>query len=77
MLVVLFIAALILVWLWHNRPELITGVFAAAGVSVTGLVAKMFSHWKEKVRTDMMLVLLSGTDDETLKNVVGVLTSKL
>lgn len=78
MLVVLFVAALVLIWMWQDRPQLITGVFAASGVSVTGIVATMFSHWKEKVRTDMLLALLGGTDDqETLKTVVSTLANKL
>jgi hypothetical protein len=77
MLVVLFVAALSLVWLWNDKPQLISAVFAASGVSITGIIATMFKHWKEKVRTDMLLALLSGTDDETLKTVVGTLASKL
>lgn len=78
MLVVLFIAALALVWVWRERPQLITGVFAATGISITGIIATMFSYWKEKVRTDMLLALLGGTEDtETLKNVIGTLVDRL
>jgi hypothetical protein len=78
MLVILFLAALGLVWMWRDKPQLITGVFAATGVSITGIIATMFSHWKEKVRSDMLLALLSGTDDvETLKAVIGALAAKL
>ena len=78
MILVLFVAALILVWLWRDRPQLITGVFAATGISTTGLIATMFSHWKEKVRIEMLLALLSGTDDvETIKTVISALVDKL
>jgi hypothetical protein len=78
MLVVLFVAALCLVWLWRDKPQLITTVFGATGISITGIIATMFSHWKEKVRTDMLLALLAGTDDlETLKTVIATLSEKL
>lgn len=78
MLVVLFIAALVLIWLWRSEPNLIAAVFGATGISVTGIIATLFSHWKEKSRVDMLLVLLSGIDDvETLKTVIGTLASGL
>ena len=78
MLVVLFVTALGLVWLWRDRAELITGVFGATGISVTGIISTMFSHWKEKVKTDMLLTLLTGIDDlETLRTIVGTLADKL
>src|SRR5215207_2820742 len=72
MLVVLFVAALVLVLLWRDRPQQISGVFAASGLSITGIVTMMFSNWKEKVRTDMLLALLSGSvDPDVLKTVIG------
>ena len=77
MLIVLFIAALFLVWLWRANPQLITAVFGATGLSLTGIIASMFSHWKEKVRIDLLLVLLTDTDDETIKTVIGKLIEAL
>jgi hypothetical protein len=77
MLIVLFVAALLLVWLWRDRPQLITAVFGATGLSLTGIIATMFSHWKEKVRTDMLIALLSGTDEETIKTVIAKLVEAI
>lgn len=78
MLIVLFGLSLFLIWMWRERTDLITGVFAVTGISITGIITTMFSQYKEKTRTDMLLVLLSGTDDaEILKTDIGILADRL
>jgi hypothetical protein len=54
-------------------PTFVKEVFAATGVSLTGLVLQMLKLWKEKVRSDMVLVLARSLSPQDIRGILEVL----
>ena len=73
MLLILFAGACVYVSRSLADPKNIAAVFAATGVSVMGVVAKMTSLWKEKVNSDLLLSLVGTLSPEETKKVVDSL----
>jgi hypothetical protein len=48
-------------------------VFAAVGVTVTGLIKQMTSLWRQKVAADTLLVLCPVADERQLRTIISEL----
>ena len=72
LLLLLFAGATILVLRSLNKPGQIAGIFGVTGVSFMGIVAQMVRLWKQKVNTDMMLVLAGNMRPQDFKAVVEI-----
>lgn len=59
-----------------DSPQRIAALFAALGISITGLMAQMVSLWKQKVIADAILVLSRNLDEPQLKPMLDGLLGK-
>ena len=57
MVAVIFIGACTVAVRYISDPGFMKEIFAATGISITGLALQMMKLWKEKVNSDMVLVL--------------------
>ena len=73
MLLAIFIGACVIAVKYMSNPGLVGGVFAATGISITGLVIQMMKLWKEKVNSDMVLVLARNLSPEGVRGILEVL----
>jgi len=71
------VAAAAITLKYIGSPDAIKAIFGVLGISVSGLLALLASLWREKVRADMLLVLVRNVDEEQLRKVIDVLMSKL
>lgn len=76
MLVLLFVAAFIIVIIYLNHPDVIKTIFAVVGLSFTGLIKQMLALWREKVHSDMVLVLARKLNTEDLRALINILLEK-
>jgi hypothetical protein len=76
-LIVLFLGACLLVMFSLNQPKRIVGVLSATGLSFFGIVGKMLALWKEKVRCDLLLVLISNIKANDLKPIMEIVARAL
>jgi multisubunit Na+/H+ antiporter MnhF subunit len=72
LLLVLFAGAFVLVVRSLDKPAEIAGIFGATGISLLGIVTQMARLWRQKVNTDMMLVLASNMRPADFKAVVEI-----
>src|SRR5262249_27167763 len=79
MAAVLFVALLATAFMQFGKPNFDTLKLASPlfGTSSAVIVWRLFKVWREKSYTDCVLALVPNVDQETLKNIVGVLVSKL
>jgi hypothetical protein len=73
MVLAIFVGACTVAVRYIPDPTFVKEVFAAAGVSLTGLVAQMLKLWKEKVRSDMVLVLARNLSPKDIRGILEVL----
>ena len=73
MVLVVFLGACVLTVKYLSNPSVITGIFAASGISITGLVVQMMKFWKEKVNSDTVLVLARNLSPQDTRGVIEIL----
>jgi len=73
LVLILFVGACALVAFNFNRPDQITAVFTATGLSFFGIVRQMLRLWKEKVNSDMLTVLAGNLETADLRRIVNAL----
>src|ERR1700682_5234306 len=73
LLLILFAGSCLFVYQSLADPKHIAAVFAATGVSVTGVITQMIRLWKEKVNSDLLLALTGTLSPIDLKKVVDSL----
>jgi uncharacterized membrane protein len=56
-LVVIFVGCCAMIYSYRANTLVMTGLFTATGVSFAAIVPQMLSFWREKVRTDTVLIL--------------------
>jgi hypothetical protein len=77
MILVLFAATLLVVLTHLQTPGTVQVAMAAFGVSAAGLIQLMFRLWREKNRTEIVLLLAVNMDDDILKTIVNLLAASL
>jgi hypothetical protein len=77
MIVLLFAATVGVVLTSLDRPGVVQVALAAFGVSAAGLIRWMIALWREKNRTEVVLLLAVNMDDETLKTIVNLMAGSL
>lgn len=77
MIIVLFIASLILVLINLAKPNIVTAIMTAFGISTAGLILLMIKLWREKSNTELLLALALNMDGETLKRIIEILAARL
>ena len=73
MVAVIFIGACTVAVRYISDPGFMKEVFAATGVSITGLVLQMMKLWKEKVNSDMVLVLARNLSAADVRGILEIL----
>lgn len=73
MVLMVFLGACILTVKYLSNPSVITGIFAASGISITGLVVQMMKFWKEKVNSDTVLVLARNLSPQDTRGIIEIL----
>jgi hypothetical protein len=73
MVAILFLGSFFLVLFNLNHPETVKVIFAICGVSFTGLLKQMISLWKEKIHSDMALVLARNLPINELRAFIQIL----
>ena len=76
-IVVVFVAAVIIAYIYRASPALITPLYGATGVSTLGGISQMTKLWKEKIKADMMLVLARNLRPEDIRGIIDVLLTDL
>ena len=56
-LVIIFVGCCVLIYSYRANTLVMGGLFTATGVSFAAIVPQMLSFWREKVRTDTVLIL--------------------
>lgn len=77
MVVIVFILSLVLIMKFLSDPGKVQTIFSISGVSVMGLIIYMTKLWKDKVNTDMLLILISTLDKEMINPILVSLINKL
>ena len=72
-LIVLFVGAFLVVLRSLSSPKEIEAVFTVTGVSFSVLFGKMVRLWKDKVSSDLILVLAAKLRPEQLAGIIDVL----
>lgn len=75
MVTLLFAGAFVFVVTNLHNPNTVKLVFAITGVSFGGLITQMIALWKEKVHSDMVLLLAGKLPPDELKTIIGTLLS--
>jgi hypothetical protein len=57
LLVIIFLGCCALLYVYRTNTLAMTGLFTATGISFAALAPQMLSFWREKVRTDTVLIL--------------------
>ena len=73
MVLVIFVGACTVAVKYISDPTFVKQVFAATGVSITGLVLQMMKLWKEKVNSDMVLVLARNLSPTDVRSILEIL----
>ena len=73
MVLAIFVGACAIALRYISDPTFVKEVFAATGVSITGLVVQMMKLWKEKVNSDLVLVLARNLSPEGVLSILEVL----
>ena len=73
MVLLIFLGACVLTVKYLSDPAFVTKIFAATGISITGLVLQMMKLWKEKVNSDMVLVLARNLSPQDTRAIIEVL----
>lgn len=73
MVLVVFLGACALTVRYLSTPSVITGIFAASGISITGLVIQMMKFWREKVNSDTVLVLARNLSPQDTRGIIEIL----
>jgi hypothetical protein len=77
MLVVLFSGSCVLVFYNLQNPGLLKSLFAVTGVSFLGVFTQMVRLWKEKVSSDIILVLIGSLGSDQIMPILEILLRKL
>jgi len=73
LLLILFAGACLLVLRSLDHPNQIAVIFGATGISFMGIFSQSVRLWKEKVNSDMLLILAGNLRPQDLKGVVDIL----
>jgi hypothetical protein len=57
LLVTIFLGCCALLYVYRTNTLVMTGLFTATGISFAAIAPQMLSFWREKVRTDTVLIL--------------------
>ena len=76
MVVIVFLLSLFLIIYNLDKPDNIRIIFSITGVSVMGLIVYMNKLWKEKVNTDILLVLIGTLKKEMINTILVALIKK-
>jgi hypothetical protein len=76
MVVLAFLISLFLIIYYIKKPEKIQIVFSITGLSVMGLIIYMNKLWKDKVNSDMLLVLVGTLKKEMITTILVALIKK-
>lgn len=77
--VLLFLGSIIAIYYFisTNRMEELRILFASTGVSLSGVIWYMHRLWKEKVSTELIVVLSSNMEQQHLEKLFEKLLEKL
>jgi hypothetical protein len=73
MVLAIFLGACTVALKYISDPAFVKEVFAATGVSITGLVLQMMKLWKEKVNSDLVLVLARSLSPGDVRSILEIL----
>jgi hypothetical protein len=76
LLLVLFSGACVLVLNSLHNPNQVAIIFGITGVSFMGIFRQMVKLWKDKVNSDMLLVLAGSMKKDDLRSIVQVLVDR-
>jgi hypothetical protein len=57
LLLIVFLGSCVLLYVYRTKTLIMTGLFTATGISFAAIAPQMLSFWREKVRTDTVLIL--------------------
>jgi hypothetical protein len=78
MVVIVFVIMIIFIIINNNNPDIIKAISGAAGgITIGGLIVYMNRLWKEKVTTDMLLILVTNMNEQDINSIVHILLDKL
>jgi non-ribosomal peptide synthetase component E (peptide arylation enzyme) len=73
----LFVLSAVVAVRFLDSPQTLTALFAALGITVTGLISQMASLWKQKVMSDTLLALAAVATEEQLSRIIDDLLKRL
>jgi uncharacterized membrane protein YvbJ len=73
MVLLIFLGVCVLTVKYLSDPAFVTKMFAASGISITGLVIQMMKFWKEKVNSDTVLVLARNLSPQDTRAIIEIL----
>lgn len=61
-----------------DKPKTITAVFSAlGGISVSGLTLQMANLWKQKVASDLLIIVTGVANEQQMSEIIDKLLAKL
>jgi hypothetical protein len=76
LLLILFVGAGWLVLRSVDKPNQIAAVFGVTGISFMGIFSQSVRLWKEKVNSDLLIVLAGNLRPQDVKGIVDLLLRK-
>lgn len=73
MIVLVFIGACAITVKYLSDPSAVTKIFAASGISITGLLIQTLKFWKDKVNSDTVLVLARNLSPQDTRAIIEIL----
>jgi hypothetical protein len=77
MLLIIFALAIAGVIIYHNEPSRIGAIFAASGVTITGIVTATTKLWTQRTKSEMVVALVGSLDQNALQAALQSLLSTL
>lgn len=77
MILVIFSVSIGVVLTNLNRPDIIKADMAAIGISFACLITMMIKLWRDKSNIELLIILATYMEADTLKTIVDVLIKKL
>jgi hypothetical protein len=76
-LLAVFVLSVVFLVQHSNSPAAIQKMSAATGLTIIGVVGIMTKLWQDKVKADLVLAMVSGMSEESLKDSLRQLVDKL
>ena len=77
MIIIVFVVSLFVVLKFMSDPQQIKLIFGSTGISVMGLIAYANKLWKDIVRTDITIALVSAMDKKGINTILLIMIKKL